>query len=488
MELKTQSLPVKYTDHIDKYIQEEVIKYSLLERILLNQDSYFYILYKSDTSFSVKASSDTEYIIPASENLMEIQIFFEKGTMIDSFIISPKTIESYVEFFESGLIGTDSGLKQNEVPLIRYKKDTEINILYNSDDKNNKTPGMLIVLNSNETSTHFNTEVQINKSIDYLIKPRSGLNHYWFYNKEGNPNFEMDIVLAGSQLVDIELGIENTKNDAKAIDLEELVYWNQDTWRQPEYELFRWDLFFDMLIIDTDSYEIQSSFFKRLAYFTEKKGFAGELSDDEILGPLHGWNAHDYRADDLARFFNEAQKTSFILNAYELQLKELLLENEVLRKSGDRVRSIKGGILSISRDSSERLRWLFLTHECYHGVFFSSDDYVARVTEIWNGLAEEEREFWRIFLSMYGYNIFDEYLLINEFQAYLMQQNINLADSYFRGKINWILGIKPYLEGSMNTLLSDYGDTFSRSAKAVENAAYTLTGIRAGDLVLKRKK
>jgi len=37
-------------------------------------------------------------------------------------------------------------------------------------------------------------------------------------------------------------------------------------------------------------------------------------------------------------------------------------------------------------------------------------------------------------------------------------------------------------------LLSNHGDTFSRSAEAVENAAYTLTGIRAGDLVLKRKK
>ncbi len=159
-----------------------------------------------------------------------------------------------------------------------------------------------------------------------------------------------------------------------------------------------------------------------------------------------------------------------------------------MKSSGDRMRPGEGGILSISRSSSERLRWLFMTHECYHGVFFSSDEFILAVTQIWKNLAEEERNFWRIFLDMYGYNVNDEYLLINEFQAYLMQQDTSQADSYFRGKINWILSMKPHLQGSLGFLLSEYGDTFSRSAVAVENAAYSLTGIRAGDLVLKRKK
>lgn len=89
---------------------------------------------------------------------------------------------------------------------------------------------------------------------------------------------------------------------------------------------------------------------------------------------------------------------------------------------------------------------------------------------------------------MYSYNVSDEYLLINEFQAYLMQQKTELADSYFRGKINWMLGLKPHLVGEMRSLLANYGDTFTKSAELVENSAFSLTGIKAGDLVLKRKK
>ena len=39
----------------------------------------------------------------------------------------------------------------------------------------------------------------------------------------------------------------------------------------------------------------------------------------------------------------------------------------------------------------------------------------------------------------------------------------------------------------MEYLLLEYGDTFYKNAKALEEIAYSITGIRAGDPVLKRK-
>ena len=56
------------------------------------------------------------------------------------------------------------------------------------------------------------------------------------------------------------------------------------------------------------SYEIQDAFFKRLAFFVEKAGHAGRIESLSALGGLHGYNAHDYRAEDLARFFDTARR------------------------------------------------------------------------------------------------------------------------------------------------------------------------------------
>jgi len=483
-ELKTQYLPGGYSEYFDQFIQGEERSFSLLEKLILNQNSYFYLNYKSDNAFSLKINNGVELVLPASNEHLTVQIFQKEKTVLDSFNISTDEAGCELEIFECGLVAADSGTEQREHPLLIYtEKDISI---YNEIE--NAGSGISMVLQAEEISSRFNVAVQVDGTDDYLIKTREGLNQYWFYGVGNYPISKLILELDYSQLIGLEFNIQYVENEAIATDLETFITWDKEAWRQKEYELFRWDLFPDMLLIDTLSYEIQSAFFKRLAFFTEKKISAGELVDDQFLKPLHGWNAHDYRAEDLARFFNKAELDGFSLNEHELLLRELLLESDVLRKTGSRVRPYKGGILSISRESNERLRWLFLTHECYHGLFFSSDEYIARVTEIWNSLAEEEREFWRIFLDMYGYDINDEYLLINEFQAYLMQQNIGLADSYFRGKINWILQLKPYLKRTFDTLLSNHGDTFSRSAEAVENAAYTLTGIRAGDLVLKRKK
>ena len=51
-----------------------------------------------------------------------------------------------------------------------------------------------------------------------------------------------------------------------------------------------------------------------------------------------------------------------------------------------------------------------------------------------------------------------------------------------------MIKVDPNLKSKMDFLLGTYCDTFTKNAEAVEEAAFRISGIKAGDLVLKRKK
>ena len=88
-----------------------------------------------------------------------------------------------------------------------------------------------------------------------------------------------------------------------------------------------------VLIFDTASYDVQDGLFKRLAYFVEKAGYRGEIEDPAALAGKHGYNAHDYRAEDLARFFSEAARQGDALTPGEAELEQILLSNDLIRKT-----------------------------------------------------------------------------------------------------------------------------------------------------------
>ncbi|ULQ59559.1 hypothetical protein K7I13_13995 [Brucepastera parasyntrophica] len=50
-----------------------------------------------------------------------------------------------------------------------------------------------------------------------------------------------------------------------------IVEWPGHLWRRSDREVFSWDRFPSVLIVDTDTYATQSRYFKRLAFFIEKK-------------------------------------------------------------------------------------------------------------------------------------------------------------------------------------------------------------------------
>ncbi len=198
--------------------------------------------------------------------------------------------------------------------------------------------------------------------------------------------------------------------------------YRRTAWRRPDFELFSWDRFPHVLILDTADYAVQDNIFKRLAFFVEKPGYAGTIPDSRELSGKHGWNAHDYRADDLARFFSAAMAKGVALTAGELDLRRILLDNGIIASGDSSYSPGRGAVLSISRESPAALRRLLLTHECFHGVFFSLAEYRDACGKAWSALSDGERELWSAFFGLTGYDTANGYLEVNEFQSYLFQQ------------------------------------------------------------------
>ena len=201
-----------------------------------------------------------------------------------------------------------------------------------------------------------------------------------------------------------------------------VLSWDRSAWRRPDFEVFSWPSFPRVLIFDTADYRVQDRFFKRLAFFVEKAGFTGSIPGWRALEGRHGYNAHDYRAADLARFFAAARAEGVELAAEEQTLKGILLDAGIIESTGSAFASGSGAVLSISRSSSAALRELLITHECFHGVFFSLPSFQAESERTWRSLSGVEKRVWREFLAMKGYNTDDPGLVVNEFQSYLFQQ------------------------------------------------------------------
>jgi hypothetical protein len=202
----------------------------------------------------------------------------------------------------------------------------------------------------------------------------------------------------------------------------QILDWDQASWRKPDFELFSWSRYPRVLIMDMASYGIQDAFFKRLAFFVEKAGHAGKLETLSVLSGVHGYNAHDYRAEDLARFFTVAAKDPSGLSLEEGVLARILTENGVVKKTSDGFAAGDGCVLSISRSSAPVLRSLLMTHESFHGLFFVLPAFREATEAAWAALSADEQAAWMDYLAAHGYNTGDHYLVVNEFQSYLLQQ------------------------------------------------------------------
>jgi hypothetical protein len=248
-----------------------------------------------------------------------------------------------------------------------------------------------------------------------------------------------------------------------------------------DYSIYRWDLIPSVLIFDFKDYATQDRYLKRLAFFVEKVGYRGILAKDEDIAILHGWNAHDYRAEDLAAFFRAAKEKSFPLGAGEKELQDLLVGAGIINKAGGELTAGTGALISIARESNASLRWTFAVHESMHAVFFTDSDYRSFARSVWASLDSDEKWFWKTYFNWAGYDAGSDYLMGNEFQANLLQQPSQAAEEYFsKRKTAELLEKHAELQERVDEYMAKYQKNFQRRASQLESWLYAKYGIEAG--------
>jgi len=264
-----------------------------------------------------------------------------------------------------------------------------------------------------------------------------------------------------------------------------VLSWPKENWRNSGYEVFRWDIFPSLLIFDYANFAVQNRMLTRLAFFVEKAGYRGRILTDAQLAGLHGWNAHDYKADDLARFFGIAREMNFPLLGEERELERILLNEGIIREEAGGITAGSGGILSISRESSDSLRNRFLAHELFHGLFFIDEDFRTFTRNRWDRLSAPAKRFITSYFDYMQYDTDDEYLLVNEFMAYILQQSVSQARDYFGRQLpqtlesSWRASALPPKDNASGTWPS-LASIFTAEAEAFSSYVNRRWGLAAG--------
>jgi hypothetical protein len=267
-----------------------------------------------------------------------------------------------------------------------------------------------------------------------------------------------------------------------------MMYWPPARWRNSSHELFSHNLYPEIIYLVTESFAVQSRFLKRLAFFTEKPGFAGRIAGDEEIAGQRDWFAHDYRASGLAAFFQLARTENFPLNESEILLREILLAHGVIRETGGRLIEGKGALVGLSVESRNRLP-VYYVHETVHGLEFTMPELRKLFMEFFDSLSAAEQRFMREALLYREYNVeADRRLLASETAAYLLQQKPGETDRYFREYIRpWyrayrrVPGTGAGADAAGETLaaLDGEGGIFGRRASALQRRFEEITGLRA---------
>ena len=309
-------------------------------------------------------------------------------------------------------------------------------------------------------------------------------------SEDGKPNIHAAFMTANS-------ADEYAPNDDGIVtkglecDIGFIFEWPQSRWRNKDYELFVWEEFPEVLIFDFKNYKVQNEFFTRIAYFVEKNGYKGTLVGDDFVRDKHGYNAHDYKGDDLARFFTLVSEKNFKINAREKALRQILLDNGIILNNGDGTYSGgRGAVISIARESAKDLRQQLMAHESWHGIYFTDADFRDYVSELYDAFDKTSMEFLKTYFSSYAslqYDIKDDYLMHNEFMAYHLQQSVSATGPYFKTRASWntIANNNP---AACNYVYRNDAKDFTETSRALSQYVFERWGFKAGSTVLVQRQ
>lgn len=298
-----------------------------------------------------------------------------------------------------------------------------------------------------------------------------------------NANCVESLIMRGTKAAASEEGevLEPIRTDPGLI-----LNYKSSQWRTLDYEIYEWDRFPQILFFDTRNYEVQDKLFRRLAFYVEKQGYKGRLLTNEELGDMHGYNAHDYSAASMASFFNKATDLGFKLNDEELLLKKILIHNKLFEEDGIYVKANEGGLVSISRETPGWSRTNLLAHEGWHTIFFRDAEFRNYVSAVYYTFDPTSLDFLIDYFKSQpslGYDVNDEYLMHNEFMAYIMQQRLSEVAKYFVHLANRgsVIDFTPQLAAYIR---KTEGRGFEDAATALNDFVYDKYGIVCGNIAL----
>jgi hypothetical protein len=181
-------------------------------------------------------------------------------------------------------------------------------------------------------------------------------------------------------------------------------------------------------VLDFPNLELQGRAMNRMAALLEKARTPRDrvLGDEALAGAITAdgrtsstwYFGHNYRASDLARFFQWAERDGVTLNPLELWVRELVeLARQVDRSRDAAILTLP----ALGPHVDAAMRAAILRHELGHGQFFTLPFFAAHVMRIWErGLSEAERDTIRRFLGDEGYDTKQEEVMANEAMAYLL--------------------------------------------------------------------
>ena len=219
-----------------------------------------------------------------------------------------------------------------------------------------------------------------------------------------------------------------------------------------------------ILIVDFPDLGSQGRMLNRIAALIEKRNAPRDrvLNDAELesfiissgSSPETFFYGHDYKAADLAKFFSLAESDGIELNESERDLRDLLLVQNFFRpqSGGYQMQEPEQALVTVVQQQADDpetradetvdsyLRDTILRHELSHGDFFTNKAYRDYCRRFWQReLTQKERMIFRDFLISADYDPGNEYIMINEMQAFMMHTldarafsaaHLNVSESY----------------------------------------------------------
>ena len=350
----------------------------------------------------------------------------------------------------------------------------------NPENKSTREHSVRVQMNVGGEKLYINN---VNAALEIII-PAAALNTPFSRTELAeNADSVESLIMRGTKALASEEGeiLEPIRTDPGLI-----LNYKTSQWRTADYEIYEWDRFPQILFFDTRNYEVQDRLFRRLAFFVEKQGYKGRLLTNDELGDMHGYNAHDYSAQSMANFFNKASELHFQLNEEELLLKRILIHNGLLEDDGFYVKANEGGLVSISRETPGWSRTNLLAHEGWHTIFFRDAEFRNYVSAVYYTFDPTSRDFLIDYFKSQpslGYDINDEYLMHNEFMAYIMQQKLSEVANYFVHLANRGTVIK-FTPDLASYIRKTEGRGFEDAANALNDFVYDKYGIVCGNIAL----